>query len=109
MRTNALAESFFATLECELLDRNRFHTQVEASHGGLPVDSRAARLHSGLGYLSSVDFGRRARLATRVDSNVSERNEHMTLGEDRTRSAPARFERLEGKKDWGLYRFLPEQ
>jgi hypothetical protein len=22
---------------------------------------------------------------------------------------PARFERLEGKKDWGLYRFLPEQ
>jgi putative transposase len=27
---NALAESFFATLECELLDRRRFHTQVEA-------------------------------------------------------------------------------
>ncbi len=27
---NALCESFFATLECELLDRNRFRTQVEA-------------------------------------------------------------------------------
>jgi hypothetical protein len=27
---NAMAESFFATLECELLDRRRFKTQVEA-------------------------------------------------------------------------------
>jgi putative transposase len=27
---NAMCESFFATLECELLDRRRFATQVEA-------------------------------------------------------------------------------
>ena len=27
---NAMAESFFATLECELLDRTRFETQREA-------------------------------------------------------------------------------
>ena len=27
---NALCESFFATLECELIDRSRFQTQVEA-------------------------------------------------------------------------------
>jgi putative transposase len=27
---NAMAESFFATLECELLDRHRFKTQAEA-------------------------------------------------------------------------------
>ena len=27
---NAMAESFFATLECELLDRRRFRTQAEA-------------------------------------------------------------------------------
>jgi hypothetical protein len=27
---NAMAESFFATLECELLDRHSFKTQVEA-------------------------------------------------------------------------------
>ncbi len=27
---NALCESFFATLECELLDRQRFRTQGEA-------------------------------------------------------------------------------
>ena len=29
---NAMAESFFATLECELLNRRRFKTQVEARH-----------------------------------------------------------------------------
>ncbi len=38
---NAMAESFFATLECELLDLKRFHTQAEAQDGGL-------RLHRGL-------------------------------------------------------------
>jgi hypothetical protein len=27
---NAMCESFFATLECELLDRRRFETQAEA-------------------------------------------------------------------------------
>src|SRR5271165_6789756 len=27
---NAMCESFFATLECELLDRHRFKTQAEA-------------------------------------------------------------------------------
>ena len=27
---NAMAESFFATLECEVLDRYRFHSQAEA-------------------------------------------------------------------------------
>lgn len=28
---NAMAESFFAMLECELLDRRRFRTQAEAN------------------------------------------------------------------------------
>ena len=27
---NAMCESFFATLECELLDRRKFKTQIEA-------------------------------------------------------------------------------
>ena len=27
---NAMCESFFATLECELLDRRKFHTKAEA-------------------------------------------------------------------------------
>jgi len=29
---NAMAESFFAALECELLDRRRFRTPTEARH-----------------------------------------------------------------------------
>ena len=29
---NAMAESFFATLECELLDRSTFRTRAEAEH-----------------------------------------------------------------------------
>ena len=56
---NALCESFFATLECELLDRQRFST---------PAQARAAvfeflegwynthRRHSALGYLSPMQF-----------------------------------------------------
>jgi putative transposase len=32
---NAMCESFFATLECELLDRHRFTTQAEARYGRL--------------------------------------------------------------------------
>ena len=31
---NAMAESFFATLECELLDRTHFHNHQQA-HGAL--------------------------------------------------------------------------
>ena len=38
---NAMCESFFATLECELLDRVTLRTPAEARHGGL-------RLHRGL-------------------------------------------------------------
>jgi putative transposase len=32
---NAMCESFFATLECELLARRRFKTPAEAAHGGV--------------------------------------------------------------------------
>jgi len=59
---NAMAESFFATLECELLDRQRFRTPVEAA----PVVFEwiegwynSQRRHSALGYLSPNDFERR--------------------------------------------------
>ena len=34
---NAMAESFFATLECELIDRRSFRTHAEAAHGHLRV------------------------------------------------------------------------
>ena len=56
---NALCESFFATLECELLDRHRFKTQAEARIAVFEFLEgwyNPHRLHSSLGYLSPAEF-----------------------------------------------------
>jgi putative transposase len=58
---NALAESFFASLECELLDRTTFRTLEEARKEIFDWIERwynVRRRHSSLGYLSPVDFER---------------------------------------------------
>ena len=65
---NATAESFFATLECELVDRRSFQTQAEARMAIFEFIEgwyNTARRHSGLGYLSPNEFKRRASVATR--------------------------------------------
>jgi putative transposase len=59
---NAMAESFFATLECELLDRQRFQTQVEARMAvfeWIEAWYNPRRRHSSIGYLSPSEFERR--------------------------------------------------
>jgi putative transposase len=59
---NALCESFFATLECELLDRQRFRTQAEARMAifeFLEGWYNPHRRHSGAGNLSPVEYERR--------------------------------------------------
>lgn len=59
---NALCESFFATLECELLDRARFHTQAEAKIAIFEFIEgwyNPHRRHSALGYLSPINYERR--------------------------------------------------
>ena len=59
---NAMAESFFATLECELLDRRRFKTQAEARMAVFTFIEgfyNPRRRHSSLGYLSPIAFERR--------------------------------------------------
>jgi len=56
---NALCESFFATLECELLDRQRFRSPDEARRAVFDfIESwyNLQRRHSSLGYLSPADF-----------------------------------------------------
>jgi putative transposase len=63
---NALCESFFATLECELLERRQFRTQVEARMAifeFLEGWYNPHRRHSALGYLSPIEFERRAQAA----------------------------------------------
>ncbi len=56
---NAMCESFFATLECELLDRRRFKNQGEARLAifeFLEGWYNLHRRHSSLGYLSPAEF-----------------------------------------------------
>jgi len=59
---NAMSESFFATLECELLDRARFRTQVEARRAvfeWIEAWYNPRRRHSAIGYLSPNELERR--------------------------------------------------
>src|SRR5262249_30199351 len=59
---NAMAESFFATLECELLDRRRFQTQAEAKLAlfqWIEGWYNPRRRHSALGHRSPNEFERR--------------------------------------------------
>ena len=61
---NAMAESFFATLECELLDRTRFPNPKaagEAVFEFIEAWYNLHRRHSALGYLSPVDFEQQLR------------------------------------------------
>jgi Integrase core domain len=60
---NAMCESFFATLECELLDRRRFKTQAEvriAVFEFIEGFYNPRRRHSSIGYLSPIDYERHA-------------------------------------------------
>ena len=75
---NAMAESFFATLECELIDRRAFQTQAEARMAifeYLEGWYNTARRHSALGYLSPNEFERRAAAATRPKGNEGHRDQ----------------------------------
>jgi putative transposase len=58
---NALAESFFATLECELLDRQRFRTKTEARlaiFDYIETFYNRERRHSALDYRSPAAYER---------------------------------------------------
>ena len=58
---NAMCESFFATLECELLDRKPLHTQVEARMAVFDFIEgwyNPHRRHSSIGYQSPNAFER---------------------------------------------------
>ena len=58
---NAMCESFFATLECELLDRTRFRSQAEARMAVFEFIEgwyNPRRRHSAIGYLSPVHYER---------------------------------------------------
>jgi putative transposase len=59
---NAMCESFFATLECELLARRRFQTHAEAEMAIFDFIEgfyNTHRIHSALDYRSPIDYERR--------------------------------------------------
>ena len=63
---NALCESFFATLECELLDRTSFRTRPEARRAVFDYIEgwyNPHRRHSALGYESPLNFEKRSQAA----------------------------------------------
>ena len=64
---NALAESFFASLETELIDRSSWRTRAEARlavFDYIEAFYNPQRRHSALGYLSPAEFERRYRSQT---------------------------------------------
>jgi putative transposase len=59
---NAMAESFFATLECELIDRRSWRTKTEARMALFSYIEgwyNPRRRHSALGQMSPVNFERK--------------------------------------------------
>jgi putative transposase len=65
---NAMCESFFATLECELLDRERFRTQADARLALFDFIEgwyNPRRRHSALDYLSPMMYERTAGIGDR--------------------------------------------
>lgn len=65
---NAMAESFFSTLECELLARRRFAHQTEARmaiFSYIEAWYNPVRLHSALGYRSPMTFEKESTPKTR--------------------------------------------
>jgi len=58
---NAMCESFFASLECELIDQHRFRNQAEARMAVFDFIEgwyNPHRRHSGLGQKSPLNFER---------------------------------------------------
>jgi putative transposase len=77
---NAMMESFFSSLEAEVLDRNRFRTRHEARtaiFSWLAGWYNIRRRHSGVGYLSPQEFER--RLARRRRSSAVSRQTDLRL------------------------------
>jgi putative transposase len=71
---NAMCESFFATLECELLARHRFETQTEARNATFAFIEgfyNRRRRHSSIGYFSPIDYERRHHALRSIPKHAS--------------------------------------
>ncbi len=118
---NAMCESFFATLECELLDRSRFKTQAEARMAVFEFIEgfyNPRRRHSSIGYLSPVDYERRhagnpdahqpAAVLAAVQHKPSQaavldrrcaRRPHLRAGRDRRMAPPGAEQKNDAREE----------
>jgi putative transposase len=81
---NAMCESFFATLECELLDRVRLRTPQEARIAVFDFIEgwyNPLRRHSALDYESPLAFERRHRASAPLVSMDKTRTRHVNTGD----------------------------
>ena len=72
---NAMAESFFSTLECQLLDRRRFRSQAEARMAVFSYIEgfyNPLRRHSALGYRSPVVYEQETGAEPTIDTLLSQ-------------------------------------
>ncbi len=87
---NAMCESFFATLECELLARCRLKTPAEACSVIFQFIEgfyNPRRRHSSIGYLSPIDYERRHQ-AMAVDSDAQQRAAALAAVKDKPCGRP---------------------
>lgn len=70
---NAMCESFFASLECELLDRHSFQSYAQARMAIFDYIEgwyNTHRRHSAIGYDAPIPYERRLQEAQRLDSHT---------------------------------------
>ena len=81
---NAMCESFFATLECELLDRRTFDSRAEARLAVFEFIEgwyNPHRRHSSIGYESPINFERKHAAQVALSSETEKRRELIPTGE----------------------------
>ncbi|PTQ63739.1 integrase-like protein [Nitrosomonas oligotropha] len=79
---NAMAESFFASLECELINRRSWKNKTEARLAIFTwIESwyNPIRRHSGLGYLSPNNFERKLKEKNQIAINCNPLSQVETL------------------------------
>jgi putative transposase len=84
---NAMCESFFATLECELIDRSTFNTHDQARRAIVDFIEgfyNTRRRHSALGYHSPVQFERQAVVPDTTNNRPRNRGRPKTTTNLRT-------------------------
>jgi hypothetical protein len=87
---NAMYESFFATLECELLARHRFRTRAEAQSTVFAFIEgwyNPRRRHSSIGYRSPLDYERWHQTIT-VDPDAHQHAAELAPVKDKPSGRP---------------------